>query len=109
MKSFAIVLVCYNRLEGLKRLLSSLERVDYAGRNDIELIFSIDNSGTSIIAEFAEKYNWPFGHKTIRTFSQRQGLKNHILQCGDYTQKYDIIVVLEDDIYVSDSMYHFAS
>lgn len=109
MRSFAIVLVCYNRIDGLKRLVSSLEKVDYAGRNDIELIFSVDNSGTSIVEEFAKQYEWPHGHKTLRTFPERQGLKKHILQCGDYTKLYDVVVVLEDDIFVSDSMYHYAS
>lgn len=109
MKSFAIVLVCYNRLNGLKRLVSSLEKVDYAGRNDIQLIFSIDNSGTSIVQDYAEQYQWPFGPKLVRTFPERQGLKKHILLCGDYTEQFDIVVVLEDDIFVSDSMYFFAS
>lgn len=109
MRSFAIVLICYNRIDGLKRLVSSLEKVDFDGREDIELIFSVDNSGTSIVTEFAEQYDWPFGHKTVRTFPERQGLKKHILQCGDYTEMYDVVVVLEDDIFVSDSMYHYAS
>lgn len=108
MKSFAIVLVCYKRLDGIKRLLNSLEKVDYSGRNDIHLVFSIDNSGTSLVQDFAETYHWPHGEKTIRTFPQRQGLKNHILQCGDFTDKYDVVCVLEDDIYVSNSMYHYA-
>lgn len=108
MKSFAIVLICYNRIGGIKRLLSSLENVDYDGRTDINLIFSIDNSGTNVVENFAKKYNWPYGPKTIRTFNERQGLKKHILQCGDYTEQYDIVVALEDDIYVSDSMYLYA-
>lgn len=108
MKSFAIVLVAYNRLAGLKRIVHSLENVDYGGRNDIDLIFSIDNSGSSAVEEYAQEYQWAFGKKIIRTFPERQGLKNHILQCGDYTMQYDIIAVLEDDIYVSDSMYYYA-
>lgn len=40
MKSFAIVIVCYNRILGIQRLLRQLERVDYDGRKDITLIFS---------------------------------------------------------------------
>lgn len=108
MKSFAIVLVCYNRLPGLRRLLSSLESADYADRNDIHLIFSIDNSGSSTIRDFAERYEWTHGEKHIRTFDVRQGLKKHILSCGDYTEQYDIVTILEDDIYVSDSFYHYA-
>lgn len=107
-KSFAIVIVCYNRIDGIKRLTQSLEKVDFDGRYDIDLIFSIDNSGTNIVEEFASTYDWKYGKKIIRTFEQRQGLKKHILSCGDYTNEYDILVVLEDDIFVSDSMYYYA-
>lgn len=108
MRSFAIVLVCYNRVNGLKRLTGSLLRADYGKRTDIDLIFSIDNSGTDIVEKFAQNFEWPYGKKQIRTFKKRQGLKNHILQCGDFTEQYDIICVLEDDLYVSDSFYHYA-
>lgn len=108
MKSFAVVLVCYNRIAGLKRLLDSLNRVDFNGRNDITLIFSIDNCGRDTVECFAKNYKWKYGKKIIRTFSERQGLKKHILQCGDYTEQYDIVAVLEDDIVVSDSMYAYA-
>lgn len=108
MRSFAIVLVCYNRVNGLKRLTDSLLRADYGKRVDVDLIFSIDNSGTDVVEKFSQKFEWPFGKKKIRTFEKRQGLKKHILQCGDFTEKYDIICVLEDDLYVSDSFYHYA-
>ena len=108
MKSFAIVLVCYNRINGIKRLIKSLENVNFDNRNDITLIFSIDNSGTKIVEDFAYSYKWPYGDKVIRTFEERQGLKKHILSCGDYTFNYDIVTMLEDDIYVSNSFYYYA-
>ena len=107
-KSFAIVLVCYKRLDGVRRLVTALEKADYAGRKDISLIFSIDNSGSSAVKEFAEGHSWPYGPKRVRTFPERQGLKNHILQCGDFTREYDIVAILEDDILVSDSFYRYA-
>lgn len=108
MKSFAIVLVCYKRLSGIKLLLDSLENVDYAGRKDITLIFSIDNSGDNSVENFAREYCWKYGDKIVRTFQTRQGLKQHILQCGDFTDQYDIVTVLEDDIVVSDSLYQYS-
>lgn len=108
LKSFAIVIVCYNRIDGIKRLIKSLECVDFNNRKDIDLIFSIDNSGTDIVERFATSYQWKYGKKIIRTFEKRQGLKKHILQCGDYTNDYDILVVLEDDIFVSDNLYNYA-
>lgn len=107
-KTFAIVVVCYRRIAGVKRLLGSLERVDYADRRDIALIIDIDHSGSNEIASFAEGYIWPFGEKRVVARTERMGLKAHILACGDYTNEYDVVVVLEDDIYVSDSMYHYA-
>lgn len=70
MRSFAIVLICYNRIGGIKRLLSSLENVDYDGRTDINLIFSIDNSGTNVVENFAKKYNWPYGPKLFELLTK---------------------------------------
>lgn len=108
MKSFAIVVACYNRIEGIKRLLKSIEDVNYAGRKDITLILSVDNSGSDKVVNFANEYEWPHGEKIVRTFEQRQGLRKHILQCGDYTENFEIVVILEDDIFVSESMYYYA-
>ena len=109
MKSIAIVLVCYNRLTGLKRLVSSIQKANYQGRTDITLIFSIDNSGSDTVETYAKEVIWEFGKKRIRTFDERQGLKNHILQCGDFTKEYDVVIVLEDDLFVSDSFFCYAS
>ena len=108
MKSFAIVVIGYKRVEGISRLIKSLEKADYDNRNDITLIFSIDNSGDSEVEDYAKSVEWKHGEKIIRTFDKRQGLKKHILSCGEYTTKYDILTVLEDDIVVSDSFYHYA-
>lgn len=107
-KSFAIIIVCYNRISGIKRLVKQLEKVNYEGRKDITLVFSIDNSGTRTVEDYAREYHWPYGDKVVRTFEKRQGLRNHIMQCGDYTNNYDIITIIEDDIFVSDSMYAYA-
>ncbi len=108
MKSFAIVIVGYKRLDGIKRLVRGLEAVDFDGRKDITLIFSIDNSGETTVEDYAREYEWMHGEKIVRTFPQRQGLRNHILQCGEYTKQYDIVAILEDDLFVSDSFYHYA-
>lgn len=108
MKSFAIVVICYKRLDGISRLIKSLEQADYDNRKDITLIFSIDNSGSSVVEDYAKTIEWNHGEKVIRTFDERQGLKKHILSCGEFTQEYDILTVLEDDIVVSDSFYHYA-
>lgn len=107
-KSFAVLIVCYKRLDGIKRLLRSLECVDFDDRDDITLIFSIDRSDDDAVERFASEYEWGHGEKRVLARDERLGLKRHILLCGDLTEEYDILVVLEDDVYVSDSMYHYA-
>lgn len=103
---FAILVVGYNRCDSLKRLISSLQKVDYMG-DTVDLIISIDNSGTNIVEMYANTVVWEYGEKIIRTFPERQGLRNHILQCGDYTEDYTAIAVFEDDIFVSSDFYNY--
>ena len=109
MKKIAIILVCYNRINGLRRLCKSLLEANYYNQSDVTLIFSIDNSGSTLIYVFAKDFNWPFGEKLISHFDERQGLKKHVLQCGDYTEIFDAVLVLEDDIIVSYSFFSYAS
>ena len=109
MKTFAIVIICYRKLNGIKRLLKSLEQVNYDGRNDIHLIFSVDYSyDNEDVRDFVENYKWHFGNKSTIKYTENQGLKKHIIACGDLTSQFDILVVLEDDLYVSNSMYNYS-
>lgn len=103
---FGIVVVGYNRVDSMKRLIASLLDADYEGDN-VDLIISIDNSGTDYVEEYANTVQWPFGDKKIKTYKERMGLRKHILTCGDYVYNYDGIAVLEDDIFVSPAFYHF--
>ncbi|MBS9404063.1 hypothetical protein KG088_10515 [Halomonas sp. TRM85114] len=102
----AIVLVGYCRIHSILRLFESLERAKY--RVLVDLVFSIDKSPfqDKICAEI-RKLEWPYGEKKVRTFPQRLGLREHILSCGDLTDTYDAVVVLEDDIVVSDCFYDY--
>ena len=47
-EKIAIIVVGYNRLSSLKRLLGSLLRADYPDK-DVPLIISLDNCGNSIV------------------------------------------------------------
>jgi len=105
--SLAIVVVTYNRPDSLKRLLSSLAKAHYDGES-VTLIISIDYSGDDTIEQIANVFKWRFGEKIINTYSVNQGLRNHIIQCGSYTEQYEGIVVLEDDLYVSPYFYAYA-
>ena len=104
----AIVVVAYNRPRSLERILYSLSKTQKI--NDVKLIISIDNNEPENlnVKEIAEKYNWPFGKKEVIYRKSRMGLRKHILECGDLSQKYGSVIVLEDDLFVSPYFYDYA-
>ena len=106
MDKYAIIVIGYNRVDSILRLLNSLQNADYGGDN-ISLIISIDNSGSDEVSDAATEFIWKHGEKKIRTFSERQGLRKHILSCADYLEEYEAIFVFEDDVIVSPAFYHF--
>lgn len=103
----AIVPVGYNRKKPLQRLLRSICEANY-GKDKVDLIVSLDKSDKQKeLVELAESIKWQYGEKKIRTFKERQGLRQHILQCGDLTNEYDAVVILEDDLIVSKGFYDY--
>lgn len=108
MKKIAIVVACFNRPKSLKRVLGSLGAAKYPAQ-PVELIVSIDYSeDQEHLSKVAEDFEWPYGPKTVRAFDERQGLRSHILQCGDLSFDRDGIIVLEDDIVVGENFYRYA-
>jgi len=107
MKDLAIVVVGYDRPHSLSRLLDALNRVAFEGHR-VPLIISLDRSGNEEVQRVAEAFTWDHGDKRVRTFPERQGLKRHILACGDLTRDHEHLIVLEDDLYVSENLYRYA-
>lgn len=102
-----IVAVGYNRPSSMLRLLTSLLEADYLG-DKVDLIISLDKGVKQIeLIEKADKFVWPFGEKIVRIFPKKQGLRQHIMQCGDYALEYDAAIILEDDITVSKGFYAY--
>jgi len=103
-----IVVVAFNRKKSLQRLLGSLSQATYP--EDVKLVISIDREqGNESIFRIATEFEWGFGQKEVIYRSENMGLRNHILACGDLTEKYGSILLLEDDLYVSPCFYEFAS
>ena len=107
MYNIGIVVIGYNRLHCIKRLLKSLKSASYDG-DKVDLIISIDNSGNEKLYEYVEKFEWLVGEKNVIIRPNRLGLKKHIIECGKLTEKYNNLIVLEDDIYVSPYFYNYA-
>lgn len=103
---FAIALPCYNRCDTLKCLLDSLSVAKY--ERSVDLILSIDYSGTDAVARMAEKFVWQHGEKRIIVHDKNIGLRNNIILCGDLSEQYDAVIVLEDDLLVSPLFFDYA-
>ncbi len=103
----AIVAVGYNRPLLMKRLLESVGRASFHD-TDITLIVSIDESNKSDEVEaVARAFEWKHGNKIIRRFPERQGLRRHIVACGDYSEEYGAVIILEDDLVVAEDFYSY--
>lgn len=103
----AIVTVGYNRPDGMKRLLDSIGRAHYQ-TNDIPLVISIDESNKSNeVEQVARDFLWNYGTKEIRRYPKRQGLRKHIIQCGDLSEIYGGVIILEDDLIVAEDFYSY--
>ena len=104
----AVVCVGYNRPDALRRLLRCVEAAAYPGGASIPLIVSIDRSDAQdAVRAAAEECAWTHGEKRIRCFDTRQGLRSHILQCGDLSEEFGAVVILEDDLLVAPGFYGY--
>lgn len=103
----AIVIAAYNRPHCLKRLLVSVAKGIYPNRA-ITLVISIDKSDNEKVMALATDFEWAFGEKKIFQHKVHLGLKAHILSCGDLSEKYAAIILLEDDLMVSPYFYQYA-
>lgn len=104
----AIVIVAYNRLKSVSRLLESLQKANYPEGMNIPLIISVDKSDTDIVEKYAEDYSWPFGEKIVDKHSENMGLRPHMLSLGKWFERFDSIIVLEDDVVVSRSFFYYS-
>ncbi len=103
----AIVAVGYNRPHALQRLLDSIKAANYT-EGDIPLIISLDKADNEQeVVAVAENFEWLHGEKMVRRFPERQGLRKHVLACGDLTECYDAVIILEDDLVVAPDFYEY--
>lgn len=103
--SIAIIAVAYNRIDSLSRLLTSLEKAYYD--QETTLVISVDKSNTDIVEHFADDYVWPHGEKIVDKHVKNLGLRPHMMSLGKWFERFDAIVVLEDDIVVSQNFFSY--
>lgn len=103
--NICIVIVGYNRPAALRQLLSSLDKVRTT--REVPLIISIDNKGTDEVNRIAESYEWKKGPKEVIIHQQKKGLVKHFIWTGDLTEKYDVVIFLEDDLIASPEIVNY--
>ena len=104
----AIVVVAYSRPVETRRLIDSITRAAYDG-DKVDLILSVDKSHCQEEVKAAcEDVVWEHGEYKIIMREHRMGLRPHILSCGEMTEQYDGVIVLEDDLSVSAGFYRYA-
>ena len=102
----AIVVVGYNRLVSMRRVLSSLIQAHYPTAQ-IPLVLSIDCSGDEALYSYAREFYWPYGEKFVNIEKERLGLKKHIFQCCGMSKYFKGVIILEDDSYVAPYFYYY--
>lgn len=102
-----IVVLAFNRPESLSRLLSSLLLAEYGG-HIVGLIISLDHDPHPGVIHIAEAFDWPYGVKQVQVSAKPLGTRAHVFQCGDLTDQYGSVIILEDDIVVSPYFYIYA-
>ncbi len=105
-EKIAIVVVGYNRIAPLQRLLVSLLNAHYPSR-DIPIVISIDASGNETLYNYVLNFVWPYGTKYVNIQKKRLGLCAHIFQCGNFTEYFRAIILLEDDIFIAPYFYSY--
>ncbi|MGK0391012.1 MAG: hypothetical protein ACI94Y_003773 [Maribacter sp.] len=101
-----IIIIAYNRTSSLQRLLEMV--FDAVYYTEVDLVISIDKSDNEEIIPLASAFDWQYGKKRIITHQKNMGLKKHVLSCGDLTEKYGAVIILEDDLLVSKDFYQYA-
>lgn len=104
-RTIALVAVGYNRVDSITRLLNSLNQAYYD--EAIDLIISIDKSETEAVENYADIFTWKHGNKIVDKHDANLGLRNHMMSLSKWFDKYNSIVVLEDDIVVSANFYSY--
>lgn len=101
-----IVILAFNRVKSLERLLNSISRADYPFR--VRLVISLEGGADQKVIQAASD----FSHEQIDTEiierATRLGLREHVLTCGDLSIRFGAVIILEDDLLVDRYFYHYA-
>lgn len=103
----AIIVPAFSRPQALRRLLASINRAHYPD-DSICLVISLEGGAKKEVVECARSFKFNAGIVEVVERRTQLGLREHILWCGDQTQKYGSVIVLEDDLLVDPWFYEYS-
>lgn len=101
-----IVIPAFRRDVSLSRLLDSVSSAYF--KNKPKVIISLEGNRTDKVFEVARNFAANNENVEIVEHGHRLGLRDHILECGDYSYRYGSVILLEDDLLVDKYFYEFA-
>ena len=104
---FMIIVFAWRRADSLKRLMDSLKKADYMDYQ-IKLQFHIDFKPTEEVEKYTEKFEWPFGEKTILLRTKSFGLERMVTKSWQARNDKEFVFFFEDDIEVNSKYFQFA-
>ena len=96
-----VVIISNNRLPPLRRLCSSLLASHDHERLEMSLTFNLEASSSHELVNFAERFEWGRGYKTVRKRILQGGLIRAVTEAWYPSASDEYGLFLEDDIEVS--------
>lgn len=103
----AIVIPVYQRVHHLNDLLKSLEQA-YYGDHPVPLVFKTHEGVSAEVWSLVNQYEWKYGPKDCIKDGTNIGLDANLMSCGDLTEQFESVIILEDDTIVSPHFYTYA-
>jgi len=94
-----IVVVGYNKERSIARLFGSLERLN--GVEQLNVIVSLDGGASKGVQEVSERFTAQMPNARLIMRETNLGLKKHMLECFKIGLDYDALILLEDDLIIS--------
>eukprot|EP00898_Chlorokybus_atmophyticus_P007821 jgi/Chlat1/803/Chrsp104S01264 len=108
--TFNIIVFTCDRHDAVARLFKSLSAADYMGdlvNLDIIIDHCKDKAARDKCTKLALDFQWPHGHKSVRSRKKQVGLKFMWFEAWYPVSPKDIGVIFEDDMEVSPEYYRF--
>jgi len=102
----AVIIPAYSRPGALRRLLQSVQNAHFP--HDIDLIISLDGGANPAVRACAQDFTFRSGSIEIVEREENLGLREHILWCGDQSERYGSVIILEDDLLADPWFYYYA-